>query len=71
MQSFRKGSALLPLAALVAGLATGTQPSSAQGLFDMLFGGQPRHGTRLQGEFPPPPTQKKPVAGSQDFEPYL
>lgn len=62
MQSFRKGSALLPLAALAAGLLVGAQPSSAQGLFDMLFGGQPRQGTRLQGEFPPPPTQKKPVA---------
>lgn len=62
MQSFRKGSALLPLAALAATLAVGVQPSSAQGLFDMLFGGPPRQGTRLQGEFPPPPTQKKPVA---------
>jgi murein L,D-transpeptidase YcbB/YkuD len=58
MQSFRKKTVLLPLAALAASLAFGTQPSSAQGLFDMLFGGPPR---RLQGEFPPPPKASKPV----------
>ncbi|KQZ98476.1 hypothetical protein ASD64_16025 [Mesorhizobium sp. Root157] len=62
MQSFRRKSVMLPLAALTATLAMGVQPSGAQGLFDMLFGGPPRHGTRLQGEFPPPPKPKKPVA---------
>lgn len=61
MQSFGKKSVTLPLAALAASLAVGTQPSSAQGLFDMLFGGPPRNNTRLQGEFPPPPKPKKSV----------
>ncbi len=64
MQSFKKRTVLLPLVVL-ATLAAGAGPSGAQGLFDMLFGGPPRHsgqGGRLQGEFPPPPKPKKPVA---------
>src|SRR5882757_9838052 len=46
----------VPLA-IAATLALGQQPASAQGLFDMLFGGGIRHNP--QGEFPPPPKPRK------------
>jgi murein L,D-transpeptidase YcbB/YkuD len=46
----------VPLA-IAATLAFGQQPASAQGLFDMLFGGGIRHNP--QGEFPPPPKPRK------------
>ncbi|MET3592656.1 murein L,D-transpeptidase YcbB/YkuD [Mesorhizobium shonense] len=46
----------MPVAIAVA-LAFGQQPASAQGLFDMLFGGGIRHNP--QGEFPPPPKPRK------------
>ncbi|OHV63886.1 hypothetical protein LCM4577_11315 [Mesorhizobium sp. LCM 4577] len=48
--------AVLPIA-VAATLALGQQPASAQGLFDMLFGGGIRHNP--QGEFPPPPKPRK------------
>ncbi|RWX65578.1 hypothetical protein EOA24_20385, partial [Mesorhizobium sp. M2A.F.Ca.ET.039.01.1.1] len=48
--------AVLPIA-IAAALAFGHQPASAQGLFDMLFGGGIRHNP--QGEFPPPPKPRK------------
>ncbi|TPI15173.1 murein L,D-transpeptidase [Mesorhizobium sp. B4-1-3] len=48
--------AVLPIA-IAATLALGQQPASAQGLFDMLFGGGIRHNP--QGEFPPPPKPRK------------
>ncbi|TPL51326.1 murein L,D-transpeptidase [Mesorhizobium sp. B2-4-6] len=47
---------VLPIA-IAATLAFGQQPASAQGLFDMLFGGGIRHNP--QGEFPPPPKPRK------------
>ncbi|RWA74606.1 MULTISPECIES: murein L,D-transpeptidase [Mesorhizobium] len=49
-------TAVMPVAIAVA-LAFGQQPASAQGLFDMLFGGGIRHNP--QGEFPPPPKPRK------------
>ncbi|RWB69569.1 MAG: murein L,D-transpeptidase [Mesorhizobium sp.] len=48
--------AVLPIA-IAATIALGQQPASAQGLFDMLFGGGIRHNP--QGEFPPPPKPRK------------
>ncbi|WP_217570825.1 murein L,D-transpeptidase [Mesorhizobium sp. GbtcB19] len=48
--------AVMPIA-IAATLAFGQQPASAQGLFDMLFGGGIRHNP--QGEFPPPPKPRK------------
>ncbi|MGX5803622.1 L,D-transpeptidase family protein [Bradyrhizobium sp. Arg314] len=47
---------VMPIA-IAATLAFGQQPASAQGLFDMLFGGGIRHNP--QGEFPPPPKPRK------------
>ncbi|ESX12908.1 MULTISPECIES: murein L,D-transpeptidase [unclassified Mesorhizobium] len=46
---------VMPLA-VAAALAFGVPQASAQGLFDMLFGGGVKH--RPQGEFPPPPKRK-------------
>ena len=46
---------VMPLA-VAATLAFGMPQASAQGLFDMLFGGGVRHNP--QGEFPPPPKRK-------------
>jgi len=48
--------AVMPIA-IAAALAFGQQPASAQGLFDMLFGGGIRHNP--QGEFPPPPKPRQ------------
>ncbi|RWM96141.1 MAG: murein L,D-transpeptidase [Mesorhizobium sp.] len=53
--------AVLPIAIATA-LAFGQQPASAQGLFDMLFGGGIRHNS--QGEFPPPPKPRKVQPGT-------
>ncbi|TIP52050.1 MAG: hypothetical protein E5X69_10065, partial [Mesorhizobium sp.] len=47
---------VMPIA-IAATLAFVQQPASAQGLFDMLFGGGIRHDP--QGEFPPPPKPRK------------
>ncbi|RRI03907.1 murein L,D-transpeptidase [Mesorhizobium tamadayense] len=52
--------AVMPIA-IAAALAFGQQPASAQGLFDMLFGGGLRHNP--QGEFPPPPRKLQPGTG--------
>ncbi|TPI50264.1 murein L,D-transpeptidase [Mesorhizobium sp. B2-9-1] len=54
---------VLPVA-IVATLAFGQQPASAQGLFDMLFGGGIRHNP--QGEFPPPPKPRKMRPAGED-----
>ncbi|MDG4890957.1 murein L,D-transpeptidase [Mesorhizobium sp. WSM4887] len=53
--------AVMPIAIATA-LAFGQQPASAQGLFDMLFGGGIRHNS--QGEFPPPPKPRKVQPGT-------
>ncbi|PBC04755.1 murein L,D-transpeptidase [Mesorhizobium sp. WSM3860] len=53
--------AVMPIA-IAAALAFGQQPASAQGLFDMLFGGGIRHNP--QREFPPPPTPRKVQPGT-------
>ncbi|OBQ87541.1 MULTISPECIES: murein L,D-transpeptidase [unclassified Mesorhizobium] len=53
--------AVMPIA-IAAALAFGQQPASAQGLFDMLFGGGIRHNS--QGEFPPPPKPRKVQPGT-------
>ncbi|MBD0416166.1 L,D-transpeptidase family protein [Oryzicola mucosus] len=58
MNVFRKTSAALPLAALVASLTVTTAPVQAQGLFDKLFGGGLRRSERT--EFPPPPPAAQP-----------
>ncbi|MGB3897094.1 MAG: murein L,D-transpeptidase [Mesorhizobium sp.] len=58
MISFRKRTAMVPLS-VAALLALGLPQASAQGLFDVLFGGVPRNGQKLKGEFPPPPQAKK------------
>ena len=57
--------AIMPIA-IAATLAFGQQPASAQGLFDMLFGGGIRHNP--QGEFPPPPKPRKIRPGALDGE---
>ncbi|RWL81188.1 MAG: murein L,D-transpeptidase [Mesorhizobium sp.] len=57
--------AVLPIA-IAATIALGQQPASAQGLFDMLFGGGIRHNP--QGEFPPPPNPRKIRPGPMDGE---
>ncbi|CDX35907.1 ErfK/YbiS/YcfS/YnhG family protein [Mesorhizobium sp. ORS 3359] len=56
MRIFGNKKAVLPIA-VAATIALGQQPASAQGLFDMLFGGGIRHNP--QGEFPPPPKPRK------------
>ena len=56
MKILRNKKAVMPIA-IAATLAFGQQPASAQGLFDMLFGGGIRHDP--QGEFPPPPKPRK------------
>ncbi len=77
MKSFVKRSALLPLAALAATLL-GSPHANAEGLFDMLFGGDVRRGppsmrdgeygdpyrrpAQRRGEFPPPPSARKAAA---------
>ena len=77
MKSFVKRSALLPLAALAATLL-GSPHANAEGLFDMLFGGDVRRGppsmrdgeygdpyrrpAQPRGEFPPPPSARKAAA---------
>ena len=53
--------AVLPIA-IAATLAVGMPQASAQGLFDMLFGGGIRHSP--QGEFPPPPKSRKIQSGA-------
>ncbi len=58
MISFRKRTVMVPLS-VAALLALGLPQASAQGLFDVLFGGLPRNGQKLKGEFPPPPQVKK------------
>ncbi|TIQ39987.1 MAG: murein L,D-transpeptidase [Mesorhizobium sp.] len=50
------------LVAIAATLAVGMPQASAQGLFDMLFGGGIRHSP--QGEFPPPPKSRKIQSGA-------
>ncbi|WP_224547711.1 murein L,D-transpeptidase [Mesorhizobium sp. CA16] len=55
--------AALPIA-VAATLALGQQSASAQGLFDMLFGGGIRHSP--QGEFPPPPKPRKMRPAGED-----
>ncbi|MBZ9847787.1 murein L,D-transpeptidase [Mesorhizobium sp. CA14] len=55
--------AVLPIA-IAATLALGQQLASAQGLFDMLFGGGIRHNP--QGEFPPPPKPRKVRPAGED-----
>src|SRR6186713_426436 len=52
---------VMPLA-VAAALAFGVPQASAQGLFDMLFGGGVKH--KPQGEFPPPPKRKPKPATS-------
>jgi murein L,D-transpeptidase YcbB/YkuD len=56
---------VMPIA-IAATLAFVQQPASAQGLFDMLFGGGIRHNP--QGEFPPPPKPRKIRPGALDGE---
>ncbi|CDX17868.1 ErfK/YbiS/YcfS/YnhG family protein [Mesorhizobium sp. ORS 3324] len=55
--------AVMPIA-IAAALALGQQSASAQGLFDMLFGGGIQH--HPQGEFPPPPKLRKVQPGEGD-----
>ncbi|WP_354195765.1 L,D-transpeptidase family protein [Aquamicrobium terrae] len=60
MQLLGKRIRLVSLAVLGASLAMGAQPSNAQTLMDMLFGGQSRRQSApLKGEFPPPPAPRK------------
>ncbi|TGR61619.1 hypothetical protein EN866_42045, partial [Mesorhizobium sp. M2D.F.Ca.ET.223.01.1.1] len=59
MKIFGNKKAVAPIV-IAATLAFGQQPVSAQGLFDMLFGGGIRHNP--QGEFPPPPRKIRPGA---------
>jgi murein L,D-transpeptidase YcbB/YkuD len=54
---------VMPLA-VAATLAFGMPQASAQGLFDMLFGGGVKH--NQQGDFPPPPKRKPKPAVSGD-----
>ncbi|CAN7592944.1 murein L,D-transpeptidase [Mesorhizobium amorphae] len=62
MNIFGNRAAVLPLA-VAATLVIAVPQASAQGLFDMLFGGGVRHNP--QGEFPPPPKYKpKPNPGT-------
>ena len=77
MKSFVKRSMLLPFAALAATLL-GSPHANAEGLFDMLFGGDVRRGppsmsdgeygdpyrrpAQRRGEFPPPPNARKAAA---------
>ncbi|TPN86514.1 murein L,D-transpeptidase [Mesorhizobium sp. CU2] len=56
MKFLGNNKAVMPIA-IAATLAFGQQPASAQGLFDMLFGGGIRHNP--EGEFPPPPKPRK------------
>lgn len=53
-----KRTVVVPLS-IAAMLALGLPQVHAQGLFDILFGGGPRNGQKLKGEFPPPPQIKK------------
>ncbi|TGV22306.1 murein L,D-transpeptidase [Mesorhizobium sp. M4B.F.Ca.ET.143.01.1.1] len=55
MRIFGNKATVMPLA-VAAALSLGMPQASAQGLFDMLFGGGVRHNP--QGEFPPPPKPK-------------
>ena len=58
MKFLRNKATVMPLA-VAATLAFGMPQASAQGLFDMLFGGGVRHNS--QGEFPPPPKRRPPA----------
>ncbi|MDF2389551.1 hypothetical protein JMG10_49555, partial [Nostoc ellipsosporum NOK] len=60
MKFLRNKATAMPLMAIAATLALGAPQASAQGLFDMLFGGGIRH--EPKGEFPPPPPKHKPKA---------
>ncbi|TIT80533.1 MAG: hypothetical protein E5W57_02205, partial [Mesorhizobium sp.] len=56
MKFLGKRQAVLPVA-IAATLAIGMPQASAQGLFDMLFGGGIRHNP--PGDFPPPPKPRR------------
>ena len=62
--SFLKKPISLPLAALAATLAMGAPQAGAQGLFQMLFGGN-REPRQPQGGFPPAPSHHKKRAPAQ------
>ena len=60
MKSLMAKHALLAMTAVMT-LGLAVPQASADGLFDMLFGGHARRQAPLKGEFPPPPKQRKVV----------
>jgi murein L,D-transpeptidase YcbB/YkuD len=56
MKFLGKKATVMPLAVVAATLAFGAPQATAQGLFELLFGGGIKHAPK--GEFPPPPKHK-------------
>jgi murein L,D-transpeptidase YcbB/YkuD len=68
MKSLKAKHVLLPLAAAAA-LGLCVPQASAQGFFDMLFGGPVRKQQPVKGEFPPPPKKKAATAAARIASP--